>query len=181
MKQALIAISMMATLSACNATVSQEAPQSAAPAPKAKPQPDIKYGNYCNGLYGYCISYPANLYPQPEAQNGDGRIFKDKYNNEVLRVYGRYSEANLVPLNEDFSMSQEEYREDVITYSKLGQTFYVISGYKKDGTVFYKKAVTRKGVLATAVLEYPEEQKEYYDAVSVQIFNSLKVYEPAHP
>ena len=47
-------------------------------------QNKIAFNKYCNARFGYCIDYPKQHFiPQPESENGDGRIFKNKKGGEV--------------------------------------------------------------------------------------------------
>src|SRR6476660_5925357 len=48
------------------------------------------FDTYCNVRFDYCIQYPKEIvYPQPESENGDGRVFKNKQGDVVLTVFGR--------------------------------------------------------------------------------------------
>ena len=134
--------------------------------------------SYCNARFGYCLDYPNFLNPQPESQNGDGRIFINKKGEEVLRVFGR---LNLDAEGETISM-EKQYKTDildntnknsVITYKKLSKTYFVLSGYR-NGKIFYQKTILKNDAFAFAILEYPKYEQEIYSKVSTQIFKSFK-------
>ena len=105
---------------------------------------------YFNGRFGYCIDYPnVLLKPQPEAQNGDGRIFTDKKGKEILRVYGARNydieSNNSIPLIKLYESELNgdlfhEHPNRIITYSFIGKKFYVISG-TENGNIFYQKTI----------------------------------------
>jgi hypothetical protein len=144
---------------------------------------DLAYDQYCNARFGYCIDYPTGvILPQPESGNGDGRIFTNKKGEEILRVFGR---NNIDPDGGQISI-QQQYKEDVnqikaknatgeniITYQKLGKTFFVISGYKK-GKIFYQKTIMKDDTFAYAMLQYDKSDKAIFDKVSERIFKSFK-------
>lgn len=138
----------------------------------------IQYGNYCNGRYDYCIDYPKSLYPQQESGNGDGRVFKDKMGDEVLRVYGSPN-GEALTIDQQFENDLVGFGEAdgtkgrTITYQKCGKNFYVLSGFMK-GKVFYKKVILKADGFAYAILEYEEKEKDLYDKVSLRIFKSFK-------
>lgn len=144
----------------------------------------INFATYCNTRYDYCIDYPDGIiYPQPESLNGDGLVFKNKHGEKVLVVYGHMKidpdgggelslgEQYYVDLHRAFGENGNQDR--VITYQKLGKTFFVLSGYKK-GKIFYQKTILKENAFASAFLEYSESDKEVFDKVSAQLFKSFK-------
>ena len=127
---------------------------------------------YCNARFGYCIDYPKTLYPEKESANGDGCVFINEKEEEILRVYGKN--------NLDHTL-QKQFREDLkesqsdatITYRKQGKNFFVISG-QKEGKIFYQKTIQKGNVFIYAVIEYNQNDKESYDKLSERIFASLR-------
>lgn len=139
-----------------------------------------KFATYCNARFDYCIDYPAHiLSPQPESENGDGRVFHNKKGEKALTVYGR---INQDPDGEPITVEQQ-YNDDfvrinttkgqTITYRKLGKTFFVLSG-KKQGKIFYQKTILKGDNFAYAILEYAEKDKLVYDSISSGVFKSFK-------
>jgi len=49
------------------------------------------YKTYHNARFGYHIDYPADLRPQPEPDNGDGRRFVSADGQTVLTAYAGYN------------------------------------------------------------------------------------------
>jgi len=143
----------------------------------------IQFDTYCNARFGYCIEYPEGIiYPQPESQNGDGRVFKNKQSEEVLTVFGRMNadpDGGTISLEQQYdddlhgALEENGNKDRVITYQKLGKTFFVISGYKK-GKIFYQKTILKEDAFAYAILEYSENEKEIFDKVSTRLFKSFK-------
>ncbi len=43
----------------------------------------ISYDSYTNPRFGFSIMYPTFLSPQPESENGDGRVFSNGKNEEM--------------------------------------------------------------------------------------------------
>lgn len=140
-----------------------------------------QFNTYCNARFNYCVDYPADLIPQPESTNGDGRVFKNKMNEDVLTVFGTNNldtdNKNALEklYNDDLHRTNEfdTSRDRVITYQKLGETFYVLSGRKKD-KIFYQKTIMKNEIFASAILEYSDAEKNIFDKVSEKIFNSFK-------
>ena len=140
------------------------------------------YKTYCNGRFEYCIDYPSRiLFPQPEPTNGDGCAFKNKQAEEILSVAGSYAyeEDGVDPIQSRFELELSGENEEngnkgrVITYQKLGKTFFVVSGYQ-NGKVFYYKTIIKGNVIASARLQYNESERSIYDKASERIFKSFK-------
>lgn len=191
--QRIVKTFLILTIFCCNPNPSQETKEDKANQPNTSQKGDvvtspnldneIKFNKYCNPRFGYCVDYPSELiYPQPESENGDGRIFKNKNGEEILRVYGTnnsdpdFGHISLEQqYNDDLHGAEEENgnNDRVITYQKLGKTFFVISGFKK-GKVFYQKTILRDDAFGYAILQYDEDEKATFDKVSDRIFKSFK-------
>jgi len=139
----------------------------------------ISYNTYCNARFGFCVEYPGDLlYPQPESDNGDGRIFKNKQGDEILRASGIYNlgpDGEHIPIEDVYTETLDMFRDKTITYSKCRSNFFVITGYD-NGTVFYQKSILRDHgeILATALLHYPEKDRKIYDLVSRRVFKTFR-------
>jgi|GEM_PF-1350474 len=143
----------------------------------------LPYDQYCNGRFNFCIDYPPQLMDiQPESENGDGCIFKNKKSEECLRVYGRYNadvEGNAVTIAEQFKTdlaSKNTSRSggnSSVSYQKLGHDFFVISGME-NGKIYYQKTILKNDFFAYAILRYEEDEKVLFDKISEQIFKSFK-------
>lgn len=130
------------------------------------------YSRYFNLLYGYRVDFPKDLLtPQPEAGNGDGRIFTDKQGNAILTVYG----SRLDTLSERYQNDLEVIatsKSNSITYRKLASSFSVLSGFKGDTVFYYKRIVTDEG-LASMMLEYSKSGSVKYKPVVDAVSRSL--------
>ncbi len=130
------------------------------------------YKTYCNARFGYCIDYPKTLYPEKESANGDGCVFINEKEEEVLRVYGKNNMER--SLQKQFREDLKESQVDAtITYRKQGKNFFVISG-QKQGKIFYQKTIQKGNVFVYAVIGYNQNDKENYDKLSEKIFASLR-------
>lgn len=123
--------------------------------------------SYCNSRYSYCITVPAALYGQGEADAGDGQVFLNRSATVTLTVWGAW---NGVP---DLPSFEDEYREAsrgwaaaagrparVVTYKVLKPTYFVVSGME-GGKVFYQRTIksTKNGSMATYLLQYRDGDK----------------------
>ena len=123
------------------------------------------YKTYHNVRFGYRIDYPADLRPQPEPDNGDGRRFVSADGQTVLTAYASYNALD-DGLATDRRIAQQSWREKhaTLTLDQLTRTGYVLSG-QVQGRIFYEKTVLKNNTLTTFLWEYPAGQKATMDAV----------------
>lgn len=89
------------------------------------------YRTYVNERYGYSISYPTSLVPQPVSGSGDGRIFNSKTGDAELRVYA----STCYESPDEYVAGYEREQKTgnlTVTYSRKGKGYVVVSGLKKD-------------------------------------------------
>lgn len=130
------------------------------------------YSRYYNLLYGFKADFPRDLLTaQPEAGNGDGRVFTDNTGNAILTVYGSRLDTLSVRYKQDLASIARSKRNS-ITYQNLAPSFSVISGFRGD-TIFYYKRIVTDGGLASALLEYPKQDSVKYKSAIEAISKSL--------
>lgn len=95
------------------------------------------YEWYCNERFEQCIQYPINLIPQGEPQNGDGQEFISEDETVSLIAYGRNYQPDFDEGFEVFINAEKEYSK--ITYKVVKQNYCILSGYTKEGNIFYQK------------------------------------------
>lgn len=137
---------------------------------------EILYETYHNERFEYSISYPKDiLYPQGEADNGDGQKFLSKEADASLLVYGSY--------NFNDQTLEERYQEDsrggtmespdkVVSYRLLKENWFVVSGYVS-GNIFYQKTLLSNSQFKTFYFEYPESKRKQYDPIVKQLSASF--------
>jgi hypothetical protein len=135
------------------------------------------YKTYSNKRFEYSINYPKDiLYPQGEADNGDGQKFLSKEADATLLVYGSH--------NINDQTIEERYREDsrggtadnptkVVSYRLLKENWFVVSGYLS-GNIFYQKTILNNNQFKTFYFEYPETKKKFYDPIVKRLSSSFK-------
>lgn len=129
------------------------------------------YNTYNNARFGYLISYPSNLIPKGEADNGDGQVFEAKDKSAKLTVWGS-NNALSQSLKQIYNDNLKEYGK-AVTYKNFGETWYVISG-KRNGKIFYQKTINDEDVYFTFVFEYAESKRKAYDKAVTKIAKSFK-------
>jgi len=135
------------------------------------------YKTYNNKRFEYSISYPKDiLYPQGEADNGDGQKFLSKEGDVSLLVYGSHNFNNQTikeRYQENLQGKTDENPNKVISYRILKENWFVISGYVS-GKIFYQKTILNNDQFKTFYIEYPETQKKTYDPIVKRLSTSFK-------
>jgi hypothetical protein len=137
----------------------------------------VVYKDYCNARFGFCVSYPNSFKAQGESDNGDGQEFKSLDGKVSLIVFHDGRENFYESISE---CKTESYRADAasdeskrVTYKKMGEDYFVISGYQ--GTnIFYQKSIFTEVGMMTAILKYPVSQRTTYDPYCSKLFDSFK-------
>jgi len=132
------------------------------------------YKTYHNARFGYRIDYSADLRPQPESDNGDGRRFISADGQTTLSAYAGYNALD-GGLAADRKIARQSWQEKhaTITLDQLTRTGYALSGQVK-GRIFYEKTVLKSNTLTTFVWEYPATRKAAMDAVIRHTIQTLQ-------
>jgi hypothetical protein len=142
---------------------------------------DIHYKNYTNVRFAFAISYPEGiLIPQGEADNGDGQKFISEDKTVEMLAYGSYyADSQEYTLKDMFDQETSENSADhpdkKVTYKKLAETWYVVSGTEGD-KIFYTKVLYRKDKVQDIhfFISYPKSRKHELDAITAEIAKSFK-------
>lgn len=138
---------------------------------------DGVYETYHNSRFGYFISYPEDvLYPQGEADDGDGQKFLSKDADAELLAYGSNNTLNqsLEDLFRHESRGGTGHdSKKVVTYRVLGDHWFVFSGFNS-GKVFYQKTILKNNQFESFYFEYPESKKSIFEPILRDISNSFK-------
>lgn len=123
------------------------------------------FRTYHNARFGYQLQYPANLVtPQPEAQNGDGRLFRSQGGSIRLLAYGSHNVAGRsLDAEMRAAMTAWKQRGGSVTYARWKGNWLAVSGYV-GGDIFYQKTVRRGSTFATLVWRYPRDLRKPLDA-----------------
>lgn len=135
------------------------------------------FNEYCNARFGFCISYPSNFKAQGESDNGDGQEFLSMDGKSSLLVY---RDGREVLYESDSECKNQSFLSDVtsdetkkVTYKKMGDRFYVVSGYE-GSSIFYQKTIFTDEGMMTAIFTYPASQKAKYDSYCLKVFETFK-------
>lgn len=128
------------------------------------------WATYVNERFGTSLAVPADFTPAAAPENGDGRRFTSE--DATLEVYawdnvdGETAESLKGRL-----IGSDGYSD--VTYSPLGRSWLVISGYRGDN-IFYEKYFFRGDTVHGFGMEFPSAEKPYYDNVVEEIEDSFR-------
>ncbi len=135
------------------------------------------YYQYCNARFNFCIEYPNTFKGQGESDNGDGQEFISPDGKAYLLVF---RDGREVMYESDSECKNQSFLTDVtsdetkkVTYKKMGDRFYVVSGYQ-GSSIFYQKTIFTNEGMVTAIFTYPTSQKVKYDSYCVKVFETFK-------
>ena len=150
---------------------------SAAPASRPHPGPRVAYATYVNVRFAYAVAYPKRvLFPQGEADNGDGQRFLSAHAAAVLTVYGRYNalDQSLGDLYTEAARGTMPNRATrVVTYRALGRNWFVVSGHG-GGRIFYEKTLLDGDVIRSLEFVYPARRRRFYDPIAARVAASFR-------
>lgn len=167
---------LLAAFSVCSLIPSAAAVR-AAPRPAPHAPIRIVYGDYVNVRFRYAVVYPNGvLYPQGEADNGDGQKFMSVHADAVLTVFGRYNalDESLGSLYDEAARGGlPDHPKRVVTYKVLRTGWFVVSGH--DGSqIFYEKTLMKKDVIWSMIFVYPERQKAFFNPIAAHVAASFR-------
>jgi hypothetical protein len=139
----------------------------------------IIYNEYCNERYDFCMEYPKDFIPQGESYNGDGQVFISKDKKVQISTFGSMSIIDVNPTIKDhFEMAS---KDEKITSKVLKKDFFIISGYDKNGNIFYQKTLSKNfedikeykspDYYQTLMIIYPKNQSDEYSEYCKKIAN----------
>lgn len=132
----------------------------------------ISYDSYTNPRFGFSIMYPTFLTPQPESENGDGRVFSNG-KNEEMRVYASH---NVLDQSiEDLYQACQNNLDETVTYSDQKDNWFVVSGTNSENNCFYRKTLLTDNVEYTFTMTYPIDKKQQFDDIVKKVAESFNV------
>jgi len=128
-----------------------------------------EFNRYCNTRFGFCVIYPIALKVSPAPDNDDGRKFYD-HNGFSMTASGMY---NVLENSLKSEMKSQEEDFDTVTYRKIKNNWYVLSGYKGND-ILYIKTYMGKEIIYHLYMRYPVKLKKKYDKTVSKVSGSFK-------
>ena len=130
---------------------------------------------YQNDRYGVTVEYPDFFKPEPPPDSDDGRTFKSGDGAEFL-VFASFNTLDFdLAAFQDFTLKNLD-PDEAITYQAHGRDWFVISGTKGTGAVFYERhLLSHQGEMTNGfVITYPASLKPKYDPIVARMSKSFR-------
>ena len=137
---------------------------------------NISYKTYKNERFLFSIDFPSDFVVGEMPQNGDGRRFSGK--SAELVVSGNWVLEDIHGNIENYYKMTKEWKHSV-TYERLTNNWFVLSGFDEDGKIYYSKTIYKKYddnedmIAITATLTYDASENAYYGKIINHIFTTL--------
>lgn len=140
---------------------------------KRLPSPkELTYVRYENPQYGYSFAYPDTLY-EPVQAIGEERGMEFATSDSSSRILAFAVEnAGRENLETQYQAALGDL-EARVTYRARDEEWYIVAGMQRDH-VFYEKTILSDNTLKTLRINYPPENRSYYDAVTAVMASSFK-------
>ena len=133
---------------------------------------------YGNTRFHYRVHVPVDLTPLPPPDNGDGQAWQSADGVVRVAAWGSYALGVLdIPTVNSYALRREQWEKKAgnrITYRKILTGAFLLSGYLKDGRIFYQKTLVRNGTETSVRIEYPVNRRAIWDKRVADIAGTLK-------
>jgi hypothetical protein len=136
-------------------------------APKHRATPEEAWSTYKNERFGYSLYYPAGLFTagQP-AENRGGMTFTSKDGRARIVVFGVSNAEKLSPRDYRRVLMEEFGGYDKLDYSPIGETWFVLSGFRAENIYYQKVMFTCAGqVINVLSMTFPTAEKAFYESL----------------
>jgi hypothetical protein len=126
---------------------------------------DSKWKKEVNERWGFSLTYPGSLIPEPVPTNGSGRRYHSADQEVSLVALGGHTHPD--SLGESLNSFWEKEltdRGDTVTYKLKKDGFYVISGINQNGFEFYHKVFFYPTYWVEFEITYPHSKHQLYDS-----------------
>lgn len=126
--------------------------------------PVSEWAVYKNERFGYRLVYPELWFnSEPESANGDGRAFSTPDGRARIVVFGARNTEGLSPRQYRATLLEEFGGYDELTYSPLGRTWFVLSGFRGDRIYYQKVMFSCAGRIVNVLsISFPAAEKPRY-------------------
>ncbi len=141
----------------------------------AAPAMSQELSRYTNARFGYSISYPAGLLrAMPEAENGDGRVFRARHGRAEARVWGAYNALEHTP-----AQIADEIAVDCLNrataYRVVRHGMVAVSCLTVEG-IIYQKTLIRGHRLMGFSMVYSAGERRTWDPVVARMAATMNLH-----
>ncbi|WP_294641592.1 hypothetical protein [uncultured Aureimonas sp.] len=124
---------------------------------------------YTNPTFGTSATFPAQAFPRIEPSTPEGQVWRSDAGAELV-VYAIEDPEWSTP----GELVRWRKSLDEVTYQRTGSNWAVVSGFLKDGRIFYERYIFRGRLAHSVSVRYPEALRDRYDGLLKSITESLR-------
>jgi hypothetical protein len=126
--------------------------------------PVSQWSVYTNDRFGFRLVYPDRWFAsQSESEDGDGSTFVSRDGRARLVVFGAHNAEGLSPQDYRTTLLDAFGGYDELTYSPVGRTWFVLSGYRGDDIYYQKVMFSCAGQIINVLsIRFPTSEKPVY-------------------
>jgi hypothetical protein len=131
---------------------------------------------YSNPRYGFSLQYPSDVFAvERTAEAGDGQLFVAKDGDARLLVGTLTNDTRFTPRSYQTYVAQNSYAGYRISYRRLGDTWFALSG-EGNGKIFYEKAMFSCAgrLINSFAMIYPAHQRRVFDRIVERVEDSFR-------
>jgi hypothetical protein len=129
-----------------------------------------------NARYGFSLQYPSDIFTvERTTEAGDGQLLVTQNGDARLLVGTLTNDTGFTPRSYQSYVAQNSYSGYRISYSRLGGSWFALSG-DGNGNIFYEKAMfscAGRLINSFAVI-YPSDQRGVFDRIVERIEDSFR-------
>ncbi len=128
---------------------------------------------YVNQRFGYVIDWPAGWVAEPEAENGDGRVFHPRGSKAVqASAWGGYNSLEQTPA-QMLAMNAEDCHGAPLAYRVVKPKLVAFS-CRVGADVLYQKTLIRGDVVTSFRMTYPAAEAARWEPVVQRMAGSMR-------
>lgn len=143
---------------------------------KHQPQSDEGWVTYKNERFGYSLYYPSALFEAEQPpENGSGLTFVSEDGRAKIVVFGVHNTDNLSPREYRRVLIDEFGGYDQLDYQPIGQTWFVLSGFRGDN-IYYQKVMfsCSQRIINVLSITFPTAEKPFYEGLIETIEDNFR-------
>jgi hypothetical protein len=131
---------------------------------------------YVNQRFGYVIDWPAGWVAEPEAENGDGRVFHPRGSKVQASAWGAYNSLEQTPA-QMLAMNAEDCKGAPLAYRVVKPKLVAFS-CRVGPDVLYQKTLIRGDVITSFRMTYPAAEAARWEPVVQRMAGSMRAGTP---
>ena len=131
------------------------------------------FDRYVNARFGTGLDLPSAWLPDPEAANGDGRIFRSQTGEAWVAIWGAHISGTV---EDEIRNRSRTSGAEIVTFRRATARRLTVSGFR-NGRIFYSAGMAGcdGSIWGGFDIEYPRSERARFDALVNRMHQSLAI------